>query len=127
MFNLIVTGALFWICSLAFPTHIVIEGFGALVLSTLLFFVADYLISLLLCGLILGAMIPSLFTEEVSGAQVLTIIALFIALLFAGMFAILLLSKYLPGFWVDGKLTAFLLSLVPAVVTTRVSAKSSDR
>ena len=126
MFNLIVTGVLFWICSLAFPAHITIEGFGALALSTVLFFVVDYLISLVLGGLIFGAMMPSLLTEEISGAQVLTIIVLIVALLLTGTLSIMLLSRFLSGFWVDGWLTAFLLSLVPAVTTTAINAKRSD-
>ena len=126
MLTMILTGLIFWVCSMVFPSHIVIDGIPALILTTILFYVVEYLVALLIGVVIIGAMFPSLVTEEVSGAQILTIIVLTISLFFVGMISILLLSKYLPGFWVDGKMTAFLLSLVPSLLTTKVSVNSND-
>ncbi len=126
MFALIVTGVLFWICSLAFPTHIAIESFPILVAVSILYFVVSFLVGAILFGLLFVTIMPSAFTETVTFAQVLTITALVVALMFSGTIAILLLSKYLPGFWVDGKLTAFLLSFAPALATAKVSTNRSS-
>ena len=109
-----------------FHEYVQISGIPTMILATILFYVAEFCIGFVLVMLLMGVISVSILTESVTVGQILVGIAIVIALCLTGMISILLLSKYLAGFWVSGKLTAFLLSFVPALLTTKVTTSRNQ-
>ena len=109
-----------------FPQYVQIDGWPTMILATVLFYVAEYIIAFVLVLAMMGVISFSLLTDSISVGQVLAIIALVVALCFVGMMSILVLSKYLPGFWVSGKMTAFILALIPSLLSAKVTTSNRN-
>lgn len=112
--NFIITGFILWIAAKFFPPYVQIDGFGTLIIATILL----WIIEVVLAGLILLLLAAAAALES----GLLAVICI-IVLLFADIIAFSVLSAKLPGFAVNGFWTKAVLSLCCSVLTI---SKSKD-
>lgn len=99
--NFVITGAVLYVASRAFPSVVIIDGWGALILATLLLSIAEFIVAIA----VLALMFISVFTQNWAG-----VVVGFIALFFGGIIALSLLSAWIPGFMVVGFWPKFMLA-----------------
>lgn len=110
LLNFVIDGLILWAASKLFPQTVQIDGFGTLVLATLLLTVIAVIVGLL-CVLVaaIGAACDN----------AIWLIIGFVALLFSGVIAMTILSNNLGGFNIIGFWPKVLLSLVMSLFELR--------
>jgi len=115
IFNFIITGVILYLASVYFSDVVQIADMKSLILATILLFIAEIIVVIVLFVM----MAVSLFSGNWGG---LIIIA--IAICFAEILALTLVSAWLPGVTITGFWTKFLLAFALSIF--RIPDKEDD-
>lgn len=113
--NFILAGIVLWLAALLFPAYIWIADFKTLVISTLLLFVAEIVVVVLIFVTIVAMALMSNWGGVITGV---------VAIFFAEIIALSLLDVWMPGLTINGFVPKMLLALALAVF--RIPAKNDD-
>ena len=120
LFNLLLTGLVFWIGNEYFNEYISIINTKTLIISALLMFGISYLFRYL--------MLASVLTIPICIGCLTTIILFFVAIVLTPI-KLYLLDKYLPGFCINGFWTYVVLSGVLSIFSfsTKTENKNNNK
>jgi len=117
LFNLILTGIVFWVGNQYFNEYISIVDDKTLIISALLMFGISYLFRYL--------MLASVLTIPIGIGCLTTILLFFVAIVLTPI-KLWLLNKYLPGFCINGFWTYVVLSGLLSVFSFSVKTENKN-
>ena len=117
LFNLLLTGLVFWVGNEYFNEYISIINTKTLIISALLMFGISYLFRYL--------MLASVLTIPIGIGCLTTIILFFVAIVLTPI-KLWLLDKYLPGFCINGFWTYVVLSGILGIFSFSVKTENKN-
>lgn len=104
--NFILAGLVLLLASVWFPTYVYVADFKTLIISTLLLFVAEILVVILIFAMIVAMALASNFQGVITGV---------VAVFFAEIIALSLLDAWMPGLAINGFMAKLLLAVALAI------------
>ena len=120
--NFFITGFIFWASAQLFPNQIGFDGFGAIVLVTIIFYIIQTIAAFVCVGIIVLRVI---YNNSFTNKELIAIaIIAAVILTCTGAIALMLIDKIVNGFRISGFYAALMLALAISVLTT--SAPKSE-
>ncbi len=111
--NFFITCFVLWASAWLFPGCVRFDGYGTLVLVTLLFYLIESIIALVCFGFVWMSLLAN--RNMTKGGLVATVIILILVVAISGFGTLLLIDWFIDGFWISNIGVAFLLAVAISI------------